>query len=89
MFYSKTLLRTIAWEDSLSDRSDKLFQRDKREARIYRSSTGKNVVEHQKITDNHTHKKASSQGMILLLFYVWEGARVWLVEISLMHIFTI
>jgi len=41
MFYSKTLLRTIAWEDSLSDSSDELFQRDKREARIYRSFTGK------------------------------------------------
>lgn len=61
MFYSEILLRTIAWEDSLSDSSDELFQRDEREARIYRSFTGKNVVEHQKIIDNHT-KNPSSQG---------------------------
>ena len=49
----------------------------------------KNVVEHQKITDNHTQKTLHLRVMILLLFYVWEGARVWLVElISLIHIFT-
>ena len=63
MFYSETLLRTIAWltEDyslgcSLSDISKKLFQRDKGRARVYGSfywkkkkQKQKHRVEHQNI----------------------------------------
>lgn len=62
MFYSETLLRTIAWEDSLSDSSDELFQREEKKSGYIGVFLEKNVVEHQKITDNHTKKHPSSQG---------------------------
>ena len=51
--------------------------RSKGEARIYRSFCWKqkHVVEHQKMTANH--KNQTSQVIILVLFCVWEDARVW------------
>ena len=92
MFYSGTLLRTLAWEDSLSESSEGLFPRGKGGTRIYRSFAGKkkkNVVKHQKITDNHK-KQTSQVNGFLVLFYVWEDARVQLIDIiPLTCVFTI
>lgn len=42
LFYSGTLLRTIAQDSSLSDHSEELLQRGKGGARIYSFSWGKN-----------------------------------------------
>ena len=63
--------------NSLSDSSEEQFQRGKGGARIYGSFSWKktHVVKHQKlpiITKNKCLKV-----MILVLFYVWEDARVW------------
>ena len=66
---------------SVSDSSEGQFQRGKGRARIYSSfsekQTNKNnhVVEHQKFTANHKNRHLML--MTLVLFYVWEHARVW------------
>lgn len=57
MFYSKALLRTTAWDGSLSDSSEGLFQRCKKGTGIRRNFCWKkkqHEVAHQKITANHT-----------------------------------
>ena len=80
MFYLGTLLRAIAQRISLSDSSEGLFQRGKGWDRIHRHFCWKkeHIVEHQKVTANlHTKKPRHFKLMILLLFYIWEDARVW------------
>ena len=63
--------------NSFSDDSERLFQRGRGGGRIYKSFLLKKkyIVEHQKITANHRNRHLKL--MILVLFYVWEDARVW------------
>ena len=65
---------------SLSHSSEELFQRGKGRARIYsfcwEKTKNKHVAEHQKITANHK-KTRHVRLMILVLFYIWEDAKVW------------
>lgn len=43
MFYSMALMRSIAWDGSLSDSSEVLFQRDKGGGRIHRFAEKKEI----------------------------------------------
>ena len=78
---SRTQLKRLsssskAWEGSLSDSSDELFQRGKRWAWIYRNFCWKaksNLVEYWKITANHKRNLK----LIIVLFCICEKARIW------------
>ena len=67
-----------AWKtDSQIAGSEGLFWRDKRGARMYSFcwKTNKHIVEHRKITAHH--KTRHFNVIILMIFCVWEDARVW------------
>ena len=81
MFYSAALLRTIAQDCSLSGSSDRLCSKEVREEPRHigvfekKKKKKRQVVEYQMITTNH--KNRHPKLMILVLFHVWEDARVW------------
>ena len=80
MCYSRTSLRTVALETA----SQIALRNCPREVKnepgyigVFAEKTKKqkHVVEHQKITARHRNRHLKL--MILVLFYVWEDARVW------------
>ena len=78
IFVSHVLFGDLTEDYSLgsspSDNSEELFQRGKGGGKMYRTFW-KKVVEHQKITVNHTHTKYKL--INLVLFCEWEATRVW------------
>ena len=81
MFYTVALLRTIA-QDTASQIALRSCSKEVREEPGFigvfagkKQNRTKHVVEHQKSTANHK-KTRHLKLMILVLFYVWENARV-------------
>ena len=73
-FYPETLLRTISWEGKSSDSSEQ-SKRGKGRTRIYTSFCRKKKKCSQISNDYHYSQKTDPMLKILVLFWVWEGAR--------------
>ena len=75
------VLKTIAWE-TLSNGSEELFQRGSGGDRIYRNLCWKQNKRKQNVWSSIKRlllitKSQTLKLMIIVLFYIWEDARVW------------
>ena len=75
-FYLGNLLRTIAWETASQIALRNCFEEVREEpGYIGFFAEERHVVKHKTITVNL--QTSQKNLMILVLFYVWEDARVW------------
>ena len=77
MFYSLDFLRTSSLGGGLSDCSERLLWRGKGGARVYRSFCDKDQVAGTSKDYCSFKKTRYLKFKNLVLFYVWEGARLW------------